>query len=173
MNLTEKQKNFIREYLIDLNATQAAIRAGYSEKTAHVIGHQNLRKLKIEEEIQKRRKKLIDKTELNQERILDELKNISFSDLGELFKGEETLIRPDQLPEETRRAIAALEIIDTFDKDGNKTTRLKYKFWDKMGAIKQIREILGIGPDKLILDAGGNMMSLVSAHLDKKEKREG
>lgn len=45
--LTPKQEAFVREYLIDLNATQAAIRAGYSEKTAHVIGHENLSKPEI------------------------------------------------------------------------------------------------------------------------------
>lgn len=47
MSLTEKQSAFIREYLVDLNATQAAIRAGYSEKTAGFIGHENLQKPKI------------------------------------------------------------------------------------------------------------------------------
>lgn len=45
--LTEKQRTFVREYLVDLNATQAAIRAGYSEKTAHAIGHENLRKPEV------------------------------------------------------------------------------------------------------------------------------
>ena len=51
--LTNKQKQFCLEYLIDLNATQAAIRAGYSEKTANRIGHENLTKLDIQEEIKK------------------------------------------------------------------------------------------------------------------------
>lgn len=52
--MTEKQKRFCDEYLIDLNATQAAIRAGYSEKTAKQIGQQNLTKLDIREYIDKR-----------------------------------------------------------------------------------------------------------------------
>ena len=51
-NLTEKQKRFCNEYLIDLNATQAAIRAGYSQKTADRIGHENLKKLEIQNYIQ-------------------------------------------------------------------------------------------------------------------------
>ena len=53
MALTPKQEMFVREYLIDLNATQAAIRAGYSENTAYIIGHENLNKPKIAEAIQK------------------------------------------------------------------------------------------------------------------------
>ncbi|HBQ88789.1 MAG TPA: hypothetical protein DD803_04935 [Alcaligenes faecalis] len=51
-NLTSKQRCFVDEYLIDLNATQAAIRAGYSAKTAGQIGEQNLKKLKIANAIQ-------------------------------------------------------------------------------------------------------------------------
>lgn len=45
--MTPKQEAFVREYLVDLNATQAAIRAGYSQRTAHVIGHENLKKPEI------------------------------------------------------------------------------------------------------------------------------
>ena len=54
--MTEKQKLFCEEYLIDLNATQAALRAGYSEKTAYSIGNENLKKPEIQEYIQKRLK---------------------------------------------------------------------------------------------------------------------
>ena len=54
--MTEKQKRFCEEYLIDLNATQAALRAGYSEKTAYSIGNENLKKPEIQEYIQKRLK---------------------------------------------------------------------------------------------------------------------
>lgn len=52
--MTDKQKRFCDEYLIDCNATQAAIRAGYSEKTAYAIGEQNLRKLELKKYIQER-----------------------------------------------------------------------------------------------------------------------
>ena len=51
-NLTPKQQRFVEEYLIDLNATQAAIRAGYSEKTAYSVGHENLKKPEIQKAIQ-------------------------------------------------------------------------------------------------------------------------
>lgn len=54
MKLTTKQQRFCDEYLVDLNATQAAIRAGYSKKTAKQIAQQNLTKLDIQEYIKKR-----------------------------------------------------------------------------------------------------------------------
>lgn len=56
-NLTPKQQRFVDEYLIDLNATQAAIRAGYSEKTAKVIAAQNLSKLNVQEAIEEAKNK--------------------------------------------------------------------------------------------------------------------
>lgn len=58
MKLTAKQKRFVQEYLIDLNATQAAIRAGYSRKTAGVIGDENLKKPYIREAIEEKLKQI-------------------------------------------------------------------------------------------------------------------
>jgi phage terminase small subunit len=75
--LNERQMTFCREYLIDLNATQAAIRAGYSEKTAFVIGWENLKKPYIQAFISEERKKLTNKLELSQEWVLTRFKEIS------------------------------------------------------------------------------------------------
>lgn len=68
--LTAKQQRFVAEYLIDGNATQAAIRAGYSAKTAHAIGHENLNKPEIAAEIAKRQQKIADKLGLTAESLI-------------------------------------------------------------------------------------------------------
>ena len=70
--LTPKQKTFIDEYLIDLNATQAAIRAGYSLKTANRIATENLSKPVIQAEIQKRMKDREERTEITQDFVMRE-----------------------------------------------------------------------------------------------------
>lgn len=77
MKLTPKQERFCQEYLIDLNATQAAIRSGYSEKTAMEQGYQLLQKTSVQQHIQERQKKLSDKLELTTEWVLTRLKEIS------------------------------------------------------------------------------------------------
>ena len=69
-NLTPKQQRFVEEYLIDLNATQSAIRAGYSEKTAAVIGAENLIKPNIAKAIQEAQNKLSERTGITQEYVL-------------------------------------------------------------------------------------------------------
>jgi len=83
IKFTSKVKLFIEEYLIDFNATQAAIRAGYSEKTAYSIGHENLRKPEIWAEIEKTAQKRMDKVKVTAEMVLKELGLIAFSTTGD------------------------------------------------------------------------------------------
>lgn len=71
--LTPKQARFVEEYLIDLNATQAAIRAGYSKKTAKVQGAQNLSKLNVAKAIAKRTQKATKRAEVSVQDVLDGL----------------------------------------------------------------------------------------------------
>lgn len=75
--LTPKQRRFVDEYLIDLNATQAAIRAGYSPRTANRIGAENLSKLDIQKEIETRQKEREQRTEITQDYVLQKLKEIT------------------------------------------------------------------------------------------------
>ena len=75
--LTPKQQAFVENYLIDLNATRAAIRAGYSEKTAYSIGEENLRKPEIQAAIQEAKKERQEKLNLDAEWVLKRLKHIS------------------------------------------------------------------------------------------------
>jgi phage terminase small subunit len=78
--LTAKQERFCREYIIDLNATRAAIRAGYSEKTANRIASENLSKLDIQEKIRQLQQKIEARTEITQDKVLNELANIGFAE---------------------------------------------------------------------------------------------
>ena len=78
--LTEKQKRFCEEYLIDFNATQAALRAGYSQKTAYSIGDENLRKPEIQSEIQSLIKKRSERTGINADIVIKELVKIALAD---------------------------------------------------------------------------------------------
>jgi len=73
-DLTSKQARFVEEYLIDLNATAAAIRAGYSEKTAATIAHENLRKPKSAEAMRLGQEKLSERTQITQEDVLEGLR---------------------------------------------------------------------------------------------------
>lgn len=73
--MTPKQVRFVQEYLIDSNATQAAIRAGYSKKTAHVIGHENLNKPEIAEALKVAQGKIAERCALSAEKVLRDLED--------------------------------------------------------------------------------------------------
>lgn len=84
--LTPKQAAFVREYLVDLNATQAAIRAGYSKKTAGQIGEQNLKKLEVQQAIAKGQEKRSAKVELTAEVVINGLMKEASADDGPTCK---------------------------------------------------------------------------------------
>ena len=83
MALTDKQQRFCDEYLIDLNGTQAAIRAGYSEKTASAQAARLLANVKVQSQIQKRKQERIERTEITQDMVLQELALIAFSNAAD------------------------------------------------------------------------------------------
>lgn len=84
--LTAKQKKFCLEYLIDLNATQAAIRAGYSAKTAYRIGAELLQKTSVSEYLSALQKKQSKRTEITADRVLSELAAIAFADTTKIAR---------------------------------------------------------------------------------------
>lgn len=75
--LTDKQAMFVAEYIVDFNATQAAIRAGYSKKTAGAVGYSNLKKAEIKAAIDKAIKDRMERVELNQDYVIQKLLEIT------------------------------------------------------------------------------------------------
>jgi len=84
-DLTDKQRRFIDEYLIDLNATQAAIRAGYSERSAKEIACGLLTKHNIINEVMRRQEERQKRTEVTQDMVVQELARIAFLDLDVVY----------------------------------------------------------------------------------------
>jgi phage terminase small subunit len=106
VSLTAKQQRFIEEYPVDLNATQAAIRAGYSRKTAFVIGYENLKKPHIKAAIEKKLAVLSRNAGITAERILNELAIIAFSNIFDLIDDG----GPSRLEIEMRRRFSELAL---------------------------------------------------------------
>ena len=78
-NLTPKQRRFVEEYLVDLNATAAALRAGYSAKTAAQVGYQLLQKPAVQEAIQAAMEDRAKRTSITQDRVVAELAKVAFA----------------------------------------------------------------------------------------------
>ncbi len=149
MALTPKQKLFVEEYLIDLNATQAAIRAGYSVKTANEQGNRLLANVSIQEEIGKQMAERSRRTGINQDRILMELAKIALVNPEKVVDFEEATIREDALPEDLA-AVASVKVKRFPTKYGEGIER-EIKFYDKTKALDLAGRHLGMFKDKLEL----------------------
>lgn len=90
MKLTEKQKRFCEEYLVDLNATQAAVRAGYKQKTARSQGQRMLTNVDIQNYLQELMKKQSERTGITADDVINELKEIAFAN-GVEISGKEKM----------------------------------------------------------------------------------
>jgi len=159
-DLTPKQKRFVEEYLIDLNATQAAIRAGYSKKTAEVIGHENLRKPKIAEAIQKAKEERSKRTEITADRVLEEYAKLAFADIKDFvsFRTEKVFIEHDEDGQPIFDYRTIVEIKESALVDGAviseisiKDGKLKFKLHDKKGALDALGKHLGMFKTQLEL----------------------
>ena len=89
--LTDKQRAFCEQYLIDLNATQAAIRAGYAKKTARQMGTENLSKPVIKAAIQRAMVKAAEKANITVDEIIAGIKEIAFAEIGESISAADKL----------------------------------------------------------------------------------
>lgn len=147
--MTDKQRRFVEEYLVDLNATQAAIRAGYSEKTAGQIGDENLKKPEIKQAIQARRKELSEKVEITQERVLKEYARLAFLDPRKLFDNTGAPLPIQELDDDTAAAIVGLDVVQVGNSDVGIGDILKYKLADKKGALDSVAKHLGMFTEKV------------------------
>ena len=103
--MTPKQERFVEEYLVDLNATQAAIRAGYSEQTARQIGAQNLSKLVIQQAIEAARNKRSARVELTQDEVVRDLRELRDICMGRKPVRITEVVKNAQLGEVTAREV--------------------------------------------------------------------
>lgn len=147
--LSDKRLTFCEEYIVDLNATQAAIRAGYSEKTANEQGCRLLVNVSIQEEIQRLKSGRSQRTEIKADAVVTELAKVAFSniqDFIEVLDGGEVMLKAFELIErEKLAAIESIKISTTRNKDESREyTTTQFKLHSKLNALEQLGRHLGI-----------------------------
>ena len=156
--LTAKQERFCQEYLTDFNATQAARRAGYSEKTVKQAGTENLAKPAIQARIRELQQPHKEKLDISAERVLEELSLIAFARPKTYMSWNNsslTLIDSENLTETETAAIASVSYKETSTQFGG-TTQVELKFHDKVKALSTILDrYLDIDAAIALLDSKG------------------
>lgn len=157
--MTEAQKRFCDEYLIDLNATRAykvAYPSCRKDETACVNGSRLLRNAKVKEYILIHQKKREERTQVTQDRVIQELAKIAFADIRELYDNNGNLKNVKSLENDVAGAISQLETFEEYEGRGEDREHIgdtkKVKLLDKTKALELLGKHLGIFTDKLELE---------------------
>jgi phage terminase small subunit len=145
--MTDRQEKFCNEYLIDLNSTAAAIRAGYSVKSARQIGNENLTKPYIRARVDAAMAEQSKRTGINADRVVRELARVAFVDLTDLIDTDTAAVKPNATRDDTA-AIAGIRVKTSTGVGGDSVER-EVKLCDKLKALELLGRHLGLFNDKL------------------------
>lgn len=145
MSLTPKQARFVEEYLVDLNATQAAIRAGYSAKTANPQAARLLADVSVKTAISEARGKRSERTTIDADWVLRRLAEEAEADLADLYTEEGGLKPVHQWPKIWRKGLVAGVDVETLKEDGGVIGHVrKLKLSDRTKRLELIGKHVGV-----------------------------
>lgn len=147
--MTDKQKKFVNEYLIDLNATQAAIRAGYSPKTAYSIGEENLKKPEISNTISRAMAERSRRTGISQDRVVRELAKIAFVNINNICTSNGRI--KEDATDDDLSCIESIKVKQSESDTGSSEER-EVKLCSKLKALELLGKHLGMWNDKVDLN---------------------
>lgn len=151
--LTRKQARFVEEYVVDLNATQAAIRSGHSERTAASIGSENLRKPEIAAAIERALEARSARTGITQDRVLRELEALAFSSVDHyrVSTSGEVSLAPGA-PGHAMQAVQSIKRKVSTRGTGARTETVReveIRLWDKPGPLKLAGQHVGLFTERI------------------------
>ena len=166
--LNDKQRLFCIEYLKDFNATQAAIRSGYSEQTAGQIGHENLKKLEIQTEISDQIAEILKQAKIPLEKqIFDYWIKRAFYDVTEIVDLKGNL----KMSEKKLRERGLHVCIDSVNKKVNERGKetITYKFADKDKAVEMLQKYIQMIQEKIDVNVGLQLFKVTQEDIDALE----
>ena len=141
MNLTNKQIKFCHEYILDLNATQAAIRAGYSKNTARFIACENLTKPNIQQKLAELQAETAKRNQVTVDMIIEELKELGFSNIAD-FMHDGKMLPLAEVAKNKLKAVSQVKL--TRSVNGNdKREIIEFKLYDKLSALDKLARHCG------------------------------
>ncbi|MCT9255024.1 terminase small subunit [Acinetobacter baumannii] len=169
-NLTPKQQRFVEEYLIDLNATQAAIRAGYSEKSAQEIGAENLSKPMVAKAIQEALQERKERVQIDADYVLKRLVEIDQMDVLDIMDDQMKILPLRDWPKIWRQYISNIENLELTDADG---VFKKIKWPDKVKNLELLGKHISVGAFKDKVEHSGKLeIESLSSLMDELSKED-
>lgn len=178
MTLNLKQQRFVAEYLVDKNATQAAIRAGYSKRTAYSQGQRLLKKVEIAALVAEKAEKQLDKIEITAERILRELALLGFANMKDYMRvgsDGDPYLDFSALSRDQAAALTEVTVEDFKDgrgDDARDVRRVKFKLADKRAALVDLGRHLALFTDKVQHGADPALTEAITKAMTPKKAAE-
>lgn len=164
--MTPKQQRFVEEYLIDLNATAAAERAGYSKKTAYSIGQENLNKPEISSAIAAAQAERAERTKIDADYVLNRLVEIDQMDVLDIMTDDMSLKPVPQWPPVWRRYLSGFDVAEQFEGRGDDREMVgilkKIKWPDKVKNLELLGKHVGVQAFKDKVEHSGGVTITVS-----------
>lgn len=160
--MTDAQKRFCDEYLIDLNATRAYKVAYHCKKdeTANAASSRMLRNVKVQEYIYEKQREIEQRTEITQDMVIKELAKIAFLDIRKLYTKNGQLKNIADMDSETVGAISSLETLEEYEGYGDCREKIgdtqKVKLLDKTKALELLGRHLGMFKEKVTINGNVN-----------------
>ena len=176
--LSDKQEIFCIEYLFDLNATQAAIRAGYSKKTAKVTGSENLTKPDIAARIAVLNKSRLNKVKMEADYVLQRLVEIDKMDIAEILNDDFSVKPLSEWPDSWRQTLSGMDISEIWGDSEETDTRVvigmlkKMKWPDKIKNLELLGKHVTVGAFKEVFNHNykGEVRSITHRIVDPKSR---
>lgn len=165
-SLTAKEQRFVEEYCVDLNATQAAIRAGYSKRSASEIGSENLRKPRIAAAVADFKRQLAERADVTRDYIIGEMRKLAGVNLLDYFHIDASGQPHIDLSEVTRAQAAALaelqvdDYVDGRGEDARDVKKVRIKTVDKRAALMDLAKLLGLVTEKSDVTVKGELATV-------------
>jgi phage terminase small subunit len=156
----DRRGRFAQEYVKDLNVTAAAIRAGYSPKTAASQGSRLLKDAKVRVDVDARLAKVATRNEITVERTLKEIARIAYGDVRKLYNADGSLKKIGDLDEDAAAQIAGVEVDTTKVAEEVTISTAKLKRWDKVKALDQCMAYLGMHKTANPTEGGGLALTI-------------
>jgi phage terminase small subunit len=173
--LTPKQRLFVREYLRDLNATQAAVRSGYSRATAEKIGSENLHKPEVKEAIDAALAARELRVEVKADDVLRELLVLAATDLRDAYDETGKLLPPQDMPEHVAKAISSIKVFEEFEGHGADRVKVgevrEVKFYSKEKALELLGRHLKMFTDKFEVKVDGSFADALKKARERAQRR--
>lgn len=172
--MTPRQRLFVREYLRDLNATRAAIRAGYSKASATTEGPRLLDNAGVRQAIDSALADRELRVEAKADEVLRELLAFARTDIRDAFDENGRLLAVHEMPEHVAKAISSVKVFEEFEGAGKDRVQVgevrEVKFWDKSKALELLGRHLKMFAEKHEFEAGDKLMQLLGASTKKPEE---